>query len=44
VVEGAAVGSALASLGDFKADTANLATLGEFQSEAQMIFDRVGWK
>jgi len=44
VVEGVAVGSALASLGDFKADTANLATLGEFQSEAQMIFDRVGWK
>jgi iron(III) transport system substrate-binding protein len=44
VVEGVAVGSALASLGAFKADTLNLARLGGYQAEAQKIFDRVGWK
>ena len=35
---------ALASLGDFKADTLNIAALGKNQALAQKIFDRVGYK
>lgn len=35
---------ALASLGDFKADTLNIAALGKNQVLAQKIFDRVGYK
>lgn len=35
---------ALASLGDFKADTLNIAVLGKNQALAQKIFDRVGYK
>ncbi|MGQ0526379.1 MAG: Fe(3+) ABC transporter substrate-binding protein [Betaproteobacteria bacterium] len=36
--------AALASLGDFKADTLNIAALGKNQALAQKIFDRVGYK
>ena len=43
VVSGVPVNSALASLGEFKADQANIALFGEYQPTAQMIFDRVGW-
>ncbi|WP_455374296.1 Fe(3+) ABC transporter substrate-binding protein [Limibacillus halophilus] len=32
------------SLGDFKVDPVNVATFGQNQAEAQMIFDRAGWK
>ena len=35
---------ALASLGNFKADTLNISMLGKNQPLAQKIFDRVGWK
>lgn len=35
---------ALASLGNFKADTLNIAALGKNQALAQKIFDRVGYK
>ena len=35
---------ALAALGDFKADTLNIAVLGKNQALAQKIFDRVGYK
>ena len=34
----------LESWGDFKRDTLNLTKLGELNSEAVEIFDRVGWK
>ena len=34
----------LRKLGAFKADTINIAVFGEYQAEAQRIFDRVGWK
>jgi iron(III) transport system substrate-binding protein len=35
---------ALASLGNFKADTLNISALGKNQPVAQKIFDRVGYK
>jgi len=35
---------ALVALGDFKADTLNIAVLGKNQALAQKIFDRVGYK
>jgi iron(III) transport system substrate-binding protein len=35
---------ALASLGNFKADTLNIAALGKHQALAQKIFDRAGYK
>jgi iron(III) transport system substrate-binding protein len=35
---------ALAALGDFKADTLNIAVFGKNQALAQKIFDRVGYK
>lgn len=35
---------ALASLGEFRADTLDAAELGEHQAEALMVFDRAGWK
>ena len=44
VVEGVAPDSALAGLGDFKADRLNVSFFGENQPMAQRIFDRVGWK
>ena len=34
----------LASLGDFKADPANVSVYGKNQAQAQMIFDRAGWR
>jgi len=33
----------LQSWGDFKADEINLSQLGENNSQAVMIFDKVGW-
>jgi iron(III) transport system substrate-binding protein len=42
-VDGVAINSTLAKLGDFKRDTLNVASLGENQPLAQKIFDRVGW-
>ncbi|MCW5575975.1 MAG: Fe(3+) ABC transporter substrate-binding protein [Burkholderiales bacterium] len=36
--------AALASLGNFKADTLNISALGKNQPAAQKIFDRVGYK
>jgi iron(III) transport system substrate-binding protein len=36
--------AALVSLGNFKMDTLNIATLGKNQALAQKIFDRVGYK
>ena len=44
VVDGVAPDSALARLGDFKADDLDISVLGENQSTAQRIFDRVGWQ
>ena len=44
VVNGVAPTSDLAALGDFVADSLNVALLGENQPSAQRIFDRVGWK
>lgn len=44
VVQGLAPDPVLASLGDFKRDTLNVAELGKNQPLAQRIFDRAGWK
>jgi iron(III) transport system substrate-binding protein len=45
VVKSAPLNNAvLASLGDFKADTLNIAALGKNQALAQKTFDRVGYK
>ncbi len=45
VVKGAPLNNkALASLGNFKRDTLNISALGKNQSEAQKIFDRVGYR
>jgi iron(III) transport system substrate-binding protein len=44
VVTGLAGSEALQSLGEFKADSLNAGQLGIHQSEAVMVFDRVGWK
>lgn len=44
VVDGVAPNSALQSLGEFEADTINVAVYGENQPKAQKIFDRSGWK
>jgi iron(III) transport system substrate-binding protein len=43
-VPGAAVDSTVQSLGEFKADTLNLAALGEHQALAQQIYNELGWK
>jgi len=43
VVAGLAAVPALSALGNFKADTLNVANLGKYQPMAQQIFDRVGW-
>ncbi len=43
VVADVAPNATLAGLGDFKADTLNVANLGKNQPLAQRIFDRVGW-
>jgi len=34
----------LRSWGEFKLDTINLAALGQYNRQAVMIFDQVGWK
>ena len=44
VVEGVAPQGPIAGLGEFKEDSLDAAMLGEHQSEAVMIFDRVGWR
>ena len=44
VVDGLAPNAALRALGTFKADSLNVAVLGENQPAGQRIFDRVGWK
>ncbi|TQV71908.1 Fe(3+) ABC transporter substrate-binding protein [Denitrobaculum tricleocarpae] len=44
VVAGVAPASAVAGLGDFKADPVNVAVFGDNQPVAQKIFDRAGWK
>jgi iron(III) transport system substrate-binding protein len=36
--------STLQEWGEFRADTLNLARLGELNSDAVMIFDRAGWR
>ncbi len=43
VAVGVAPNATLSALGDFKADTLNVASLGENQPLAQRIFDRAGW-
>lgn len=43
-VPGVAPNTKLKALGDFKIDDINVAVYGENQVQAQMIFDRVGWK
>lgn len=43
VVAGVEAAGPVAALGDFKADTLNVAELGRNQAAAVMIFDRVGW-
>lgn len=44
VVAGVAPGTRAADLGEFKIDPINVAVYGKNQAEAQMIFDRVGWR
>jgi iron(III) transport system substrate-binding protein len=44
VVPGVPVGEALAAWGTFKADTLNLARLGELNADAARLMDRAGWK
>jgi iron(III) transport system substrate-binding protein len=44
VVPGVGVGETLAAWGPFKADTLNLARLGELNWEAARLMDRAGWK
>ena len=44
VVKGVNAKSAVEALGTFKADSLNVAVLGENQPKAQMVFDRAGWK
>jgi iron(III) transport system substrate-binding protein len=44
VAPGIPVGATLAAWGTFKADTLNLARLGELNAEATKLMDRAGWK
>lgn len=44
VKEGVERAPTLQSWGEFRADTLNLAVLGELNNEAVMIFDRAGWR
>jgi len=44
VAPGVPVGPTLAAWGTFKADTLNLARLGELNAEATKLMDRAGWK
>lgn len=43
VVMGVGLSESVAKLGLFRSDTLNLSTLGENQTEAQQIYDRVGY-
>ncbi len=43
-VPGAAMDSTVQGMGSFKADTLNLAALGEHQALAQQIYNELGWK
>lgn len=43
-VPGASVDAVLQGMGTFKADTLNLAALGEHQARAQEIYNELGWK
>ncbi len=43
-VDGVAPSDALASLGEFEADTLNASELGRNQAEAVKVFDRAGWQ
>jgi iron(III) transport system substrate-binding protein len=44
VVEGTAIDSVVASFGEFKADTTNVAVYGKNNALAVKIMDRAGWK
>lgn len=44
VVEGVGRSSAVKKLGDFKADDLNLSALGEYQPEAQDIYNQIGYR
>ena len=44
VVEGVGLSASVTKLGEFKRDDLNLAALGENQTEAQSIFNAVGFK
>jgi len=44
VKQGVAMSATLAGWGEFRADTLNLARLGELNAEAVRIFDTAGWK
>ena len=44
VVDNVAANAAVIALGSFVEDPINVAVLGQNQPDAQMIFDRVGWK
>ena len=44
VVEGVGMSASVSKLGEFKRDDLNLAALGEYQIEAQNIFNSIGFK
>lgn len=44
VVEGVGLSASVTQLGEFKRDDLNLSALGEYQTEAQAIFNAVGFK
>jgi iron(III) transport system substrate-binding protein len=44
VVEGVGLSASVTQLGEFKRDELNLSALGEYQAEAQNIFNAVGFK
>ena len=44
VVEGAALSPNVAALGPFKADELNLSALGEYQAEAERLYNETGWE
>ena len=44
VVEGVGLSASVTQLGEFKRDDLNLSALGEYQAEAQSIFNTVGFK
>jgi iron(III) transport system substrate-binding protein len=44
VKPGVPLSAAVASFGDYKADTLDLAVIGEHNAEAVRIMDRAGWR